>query len=455
MDKVTCIVVGAGPAGSACALALARKGVETVLFERGRVPGEKNVSSFVLYAAELKRLIPDFRKDLPFERMVVRTDQVYLGPNDSKALTSHNYRWVDDPIAFTAFRRKFDAWFAKKAVDAGVQLMSGMKVGDLIKDGDQVVGVKVGEEELYADVVVGADGYHTVVGEKSGLVTTWKPERCYLAVKEVLDLPAAVINERFQLTDGIACEQGIYCYRLNELDIFSATMYTNRDSISLAVFARLDELQQKHIRLHEQLDKLKEHPYVNNLIKGAVLREYQAHILSDGGRIPPENLYGDGVILCGEAGGITATTTGMGVPTCILSGMMAAETIGDAVKKQDFSKRSLKHYVRYLDTTALLGMIHRSRRESDYYAGPNRSASTCEMETAADLYNRWWLTDVQYLSEPFFSLPIELYLGIGQFRLPVWLRWPVTFFIKLCLFPARFAEAIKRKTRSRYYEWKK
>jgi len=144
MDKVTCIVVGAGPAGSACAFALAQKGIETVLFERGRVPGEKNVSSFVLYADELKRLIPDFRKDLPFERIVVRTDQVQLEPNDAKALTSYNYRWIDDPLAFTAFRRKFDAWFAKKAVEAGAQLMSGMKVSDLIKDGDRVIGVRVG-----------------------------------------------------------------------------------------------------------------------------------------------------------------------------------------------------------------------------------------------------------------------------------------------------------------------
>ena len=73
MDKVTCIVVGAGPAGSGCALALARMGIETVLFERGRMPGEKNVSSFVLYTDELKRLIPDFRNDLPVERTVDQT----------------------------------------------------------------------------------------------------------------------------------------------------------------------------------------------------------------------------------------------------------------------------------------------------------------------------------------------------------------------------------------------
>ena len=166
MDKVTCIVVGAGPAGSACALALARKGIETVLFERGRVPGEKNVASFTLYTSVLKQLIPDFRKDLPVERIVVRTDHVYLGPSDTKSLQSYNYRWADDPIAFTAFRRKFDAWLARKAVDAGVQLMSGMKVDDLIQDGDRVIGVSLGgQDRAYP---IRALMYHEVVNDEVG-----------------------------------------------------------------------------------------------------------------------------------------------------------------------------------------------------------------------------------------------------------------------------------------------
>jgi len=455
MDKVTCIVVGAGPAGSACAFALAQKGIETVLFERGRVPGEKNVSSFVLYADELKRLIPDFRKDLPFERIVVRTDQVQLEPNDAKALTSYNYRWIDDPLAFTAFRRKFDAWFAKKAVDAGAQLMSGMKVSDLIKDGDRVIGVRVGGEELYADVVVGADGFHSIVGEKSGLVQAWQPERCFLAVKEVLDLPSDIINERFQVADGLACEQGITCYHMNDLDIFSTTLYTNIDSVSLAVFARLDELKKKDIQLHDQLEKLKQHSYLDNLIRGAKLREYQAHILPDGGRVNPKSLYGNGVLLCGEAGGITATVTGMGIPTCLLSGMMAAETIGDAVKKQDFSRGCLKNYLKYLDSTALFDMIHKSRKESDYYASAARSEGSREMAAAADIYNQYWETDVKYLSKSSFSPWVELYLRIGQFRLPGLLRWPLTALVKLSQLPAKLVEAIKIRMRSHYYGWKK
>lgn len=454
MDKVTCIVVGAGPAGSACALSLARKGIETVLLERGRVPGEKNVSSFVLYTSELNRLIPDFRDDLPVERTVVRTDQVILSPVDAKALQSYNYRWAADPLAFTAFRRRFDAWFAKKAVDQGVQLICGMKVNDLIKDGDRVLGIRVEEEELYADVVVGADGFHSTVGEKSGLIADWKPEQCFLAVKEVLDLPSEVINERFQVTDGIGCEQGIYGYHMNDLDVFSATLYTNIDSVSLAVFGRLDELKEKNIQLHAQLEILKQHPYLDNLVRGSRLREYQAHILPDGGRIDPKSLYGNGVLLCGEAGGITATVTGMGVPTCVLSGMMAAETIEDAVKRKDFSKHSLKHYLKYLDSTALLDVVHKSRRESDYYASTARSDGPREMEAAADIYNQYWEKDVTYLSKSSFSPLVELYLRIGQYRVPVLLRWPLTVLVRLSRFPATFIAAIKRKFRKKYYEWK-
>jgi len=203
MDKTTCIVVGAGPAGAACAYALAKKGIETVLLERGREPGEKNVAAFVLFTAVLEHLIPEFMDDAPFERNVIRTDQVLLGEKDVKLLTSFNYERLDHPISFTAFRGRFDPWFAQKAVDVGAQLVTGMKVADLIMDGSRVVGIKVDDEELYADVVVGADGYHSIVGEKAGLIREWSPAKCSLGVKEVLDLPPEVINERFQLSDGI------------------------------------------------------------------------------------------------------------------------------------------------------------------------------------------------------------------------------------------------------------
>ena len=77
------------------------------------------------------------------------------------------------------------------------------------------------------------------------------------------------------------------------------------------------------------------------------------------------------------------------------------------------------------------------------------------MDAAATIYNQYWESDVQYLSKPSFSLPIDLYLGIGQYRLPGWLRWPLTALVMLFRLPAKGVQTIRRRMRSRYYEWKK
>lgn len=453
MDKTTCIIVGAGPAGSACAYSLAKKGIESVTLERARVPGEKNVASFVLFTSVLKHLIPNFMDDIPLERNVIRRDHVILGEKDVNMMTSYNYRFIDDPVVFTAFRSKYDAWLAQKATDAGAEIIPEQTVTDLIIDKGRVIGVKVGDDELYADVVVGADGYHSKVAEKAGLIKEWAPERCWLGVKEVLNLPSEVINERFQISDGLGCEIGVSTYKTNQLTAFEPTIYTNTDSVSLAVFGRLGEIKQQNVKLHDYLDTFKEHPYVHNLLKGATLREYQAHIISDGGRVKPKNLFGDGVLLCGEAGAIM-DRFGVGVPTCMLSGMMAAETIEDAIKKGDFSSRTMKNYLKYLDSTALLSMINESSKNSDYYAGNGPKEMSDEMEAGANTVNKWMDIPYNYISKESYPLLLNLFLSIGQYNLPRLIRWPIYVLIKTFALYRSVHEKIKRKTRRRYYEWK-
>jgi electron transfer flavoprotein-quinone oxidoreductase len=454
MDKTTCIVVGAGPAGTACAYSLAKKGIETILLERAREPGEKNVAAFVLFTAVLEHLIPDFLDDAPFERNIVRTDQVLLGEKDVKLLTSFDYERLDNPISFSAHRGRFDPWFAQKAVDAGVQLVTGMKATDLIMDGSRVVGVRVEDEELYADVVVGADGYHSMVGEKAGLIREWSQKNYVLGVKEVLDLPPEVIEERFQLAEGIGCEMELFGYHLYGLSFSAATIYTNTDSIGFGAYGRPTELVEKQIKLHEHLNALQKHPYIRKLIRGATLREYSTHVLSNGGHVEPQDLYADGVLLCGEAGGIMEAGTGMGVPTVMLSGMMAAEAIEDAVKKRDFSARTLKGYLRYLNSTRLLNMVRTSRKTSAYFAGRGATDVPAYMKAAADTFNRSWESDVEYISKEKHPLFINLYLKIGQDFTPRLLRWPINAFLKISNLYSNAIETIRRKLRGHYYEWK-
>jgi electron transfer flavoprotein-quinone oxidoreductase len=454
MDKTTCIVVGAGPAGAACAFVLAKKGIDTVLLERGREPGDKNVAAFVMFPGVLEHLIPDFAKDVPMERNIVRTDQVLLGERDVKLLTSFNYERLEHPLSFSAFRGSFDPWFAQKAADAGAHLVTGMRVSDLIMDGSRVAGVEVDGEELCADVVVGADGYHSTVGEKAGLIRERSPDKCALGVKEVLDLPPEIIEERFQLSEGIGCEMGIFGYHLNGLGFTAATVYTNTDSIGMAAYATVGELARKGIKLHEQLEQLKRHPYLRHLIRGATLREYSAHIISHGGEVEPHRLYGDGVLLAGEAAGTMQAGTGMGVPVCMLSGMMAAETVADAVKKRDFSARTLKSYLKYLHSTTLLDMVRQSRKTSAYLAGKGATEVPHYMKAAADTFNENWESEVDYISKESHPLLRKLYSRIGQNFVPRLIRWPINAAIGISNLRTNLVEKIRRKVRSHYYAWK-
>ena len=78
MEKADCIVVGAGPSGTACAISLAQKGFETVLLERARQPGEKNVASAVVFTPVLEQIVPEYLQEAPLERKIGDHAFVYL-----------------------------------------------------------------------------------------------------------------------------------------------------------------------------------------------------------------------------------------------------------------------------------------------------------------------------------------------------------------------------------------
>jgi electron transfer flavoprotein-quinone oxidoreductase len=70
METLNAIVVGAGPAGSAVAYSLAKSGLQVMLVERAKTPGEKNVSGGVLYGQVLHNLIPKYWEQAPVERRI-------------------------------------------------------------------------------------------------------------------------------------------------------------------------------------------------------------------------------------------------------------------------------------------------------------------------------------------------------------------------------------------------
>ena len=274
------------------------------------------------------------------------------------ALTGH----YEKQQIHTAYRTRLDGWLAGKAEEAGATLLRGVCVTDLLKENGRVVGVKVGDEEMLADVVIGADGFHSVVARDSGLLED-DTSRFMLGVREVIDLPPEVIEDRFQVSPDGGCMKDGWGYPVDDVGGLMA-IYTMKDAVTLTLFAPMDAMREG-CNLRERMEMFKEHPYVARFIKDGKLREYEAHILADGGRIKLDQLYTDGVLLCGEAGGFNSNAW-VGVPCGMLSGMKAAEAVALAKQKGRYDAETLSCYKDVLYTTGLPRTLYLAKSMSDF-----------------------------------------------------------------------------------------
>lgn len=427
MDKVDCVVVGGGPAGSACAIGLARKGVKTVLVERGRDAGEKNVASFVLFADILKTIVPDFEDSAPLDRKADDAGFISLREHDFIEFRARLGSYFDNPRIYTAYRSKFDAWFLGKAEEAGAEIVRGQLVTGLLRENGRVVGIQVGEDELLADVVVGADGIHSVVARESGLFED-DTSRYMLGVKEVLDLPAEVIEERFQLRPGEGSVKDGWGYPVADVGGFFS-IYTNNDSVSIVLFAPVDALKQGSVNLRERFEDFKAHPYIGALLRGAKLREYEAHILADGGRIKIDRLYSGGVLLCGEAGGFNSSMW-IGVPSGMLSGLKAADAVAMAKSRGRYDAESLSCYKDILYRTGFPRMFYNARVASDFLVKSGRKHMAVFTDNLFGLVEDTIMEEVNFTEPEPYPLVEKVYGGMVEPYLPAFVKAPAGFIAK-------------------------
>jgi electron transfer flavoprotein-quinone oxidoreductase len=370
------IVVGAGPAGSTAALAMARAGLQVALIERGEYPGAKNVSGAALYAPNLlAELLPNFWEEAPVERYLTRRVITFLSQDSALSVDFRTQHFAEPPYnGFTILRPKFDRWLACKAEEAGALLITSTVVDDLIYDGKQVVGVRCRREngDLYAPVVIAADGANSFLAKKAGLQHEFKASEMTLGVKEVLRLDAHTIEERFNLNNS---DEGM----TNEYIGFAtgdvkggAFLYTNRETLSLGVVVQIASLAEKRARAYELLDQFKQHPAVAPLVKDAVSLEYSAHIIPEGGWAMLPRLSSGGLLVVGDAAGFVFAA-GLfleGMNFAIASGLAAAATVKEAHDEQDYSALSLSRYRQRLDKSFVLQDLKRFRHTPEFVNNP-------------------------------------------------------------------------------------
>lgn len=347
-NKTDVIVVGAGVAGVAAGITLARAGKQVVIVERGSYAGAKNMFGGAIYEYPTKDLYPTFKEEAPVER--INKTHKYMIADDETAVTV-SYNNEKSQTSYTVIRAKWDKWCVERAVELGAYYSPMTVVRELIVKEGKVVGIKTDEEEFYADIVILADGVNSLLAKQVGLRKNFKDNEMAIGVKEVISLPKEVIEERFNLTDESGCVTEIIGAPMKGITGLGF-IYTNKKSVSIGLGVNLDELKKRKLTPNELLNQLKEHPSIAPLIKGGELSEYSAHLIPEGGFNSIPKLYGNGVMVVGDAAMLVNNVHWEGTNLAMMSGMLAAQTAIEAINKNDFSEKMLSDYEKKFKETS-------------------------------------------------------------------------------------------------------
>ena len=365
MDKFDAIVVGAGPAGCASAYTMAKAGLQVLVCERGKYAGAKNMWGGAFFGPQIENLFPNFRETAPVERFVSRHVVSFLTETDSLSLdfktSAHTHQ------GFITLRAKFDRWLAEQVEQAGAIVATSLGVDDLILEGSRVKGVKGGAEEFPGDVVILAEGVNSLLTQKAGLGKEFSSPDLKQGVKEVIRLPRAVIEERFNLEgdQGAAMEFVGACTRGLPGGGF---LYTNRESLSLGIVVQLSELVAKRLKAPDLLEEFKNHPLIREWIRGGELVEYSAHLIPVSGLKRMPRLFADGLLVAGDAASLVLGTGLIleGANFAMASGMAAGQTVIHAREKGDFSEAALREYENLLMKYSVLQDFHTFRQAAAF-----------------------------------------------------------------------------------------
>jgi electron transfer flavoprotein-quinone oxidoreductase len=360
-EKFDAVVVGAGPAGSAAAITMAKAGLQVALLERGQRPGSKNVMGGILYNHYLEEIVGEDWKQAPLERPIIEERRWLMTPEAAIGLDYKNIRNREHPHSYSVLRAHFDPWFAEQAEKAGAVVVPETVVDRLIVRNGRIAGVGTGRgDDLYADVTVVCEGIGLGTGLLENTKLNGKPLRrkirtdeVAMAVKEIMQLDPRLIEERFNCEAGEGCT--VECFGDSTMGMSGFMfIYTNRDTLSVGGGALLSEFNKTLRTPNDLMEHFKNHPAIKPLLRGAETVEYLAHLIPEGGYRGIPKVYGPGYLVCGDAAMLSNPVHREGSNLAMESGRLAGETVVRAKETGDFSERRLAEYRGQLDASWIM-----------------------------------------------------------------------------------------------------
>ena len=387
------LIVGAGPAGLACAIELAQlaKGASTELsigvLEKAAALGEHSLSGAVVNPRAFRELFPDMQdSDLPF-RAPVRKEAVYLLTAESRLRfpTPPTMRNKGNYIASLC---EIVRWLGEKAEALGVNVFTGFPGASLLVNGPRVVGVRtaasgldrdgrplatyLAPNDLAAKVTVLAEGTRGMLSQAWCTwqqVTAANPQLFALGVKELWETRHPL--DRIIHTLGWPLPR----------DAFGGSfMYPLAPNlVALGLVVGLD-YRDGALDVHSLFQRMKLHPLFRRYLEGGEMVEWGAKTIPEGGyHSVPARRSGDGVVILGDAAGFVDVPSLKGIHYAMQSGMLAARAILGALQAGDVSPARLADYDRMVSESFIVQDLYRTRNmrlafKDGFYAGGLKAA---------------------------------------------------------------------------------
>jgi electron-transferring-flavoprotein dehydrogenase len=355
--EVGVLVVGAGPAGLACAIRLGqlleehpevaeRLGeVPVAVLEKGRQPGSHLLSGAVVNPRALQRLFGGRKRleQLPFAGPVAHESVYFL--TRSRAMRIPTPPTMKNDGNYLVSLSQLGRWLAGEAEALGVTILPETTADRLLVDGARVVGVRTGDrgrgrnDEPLANFEPGSDvvARATVLAEgtlghltgaaldRFGLAGE-NPQVWALGVKEVWRVPKPldrVIHTMGWPLRGSATYRefgGSFVYPLGD------------DLVSLGMVVGLD-YRDAELSVHDLLQELKTHPLIRRVLEGGERLEWGAKTIPEGGFLSlPRRLHAPGLLIAGDGAGLVNVPALKGIHYAIESGRLAADAAFDAIR---------------------------------------------------------------------------------------------------------------------------
>jgi len=347
------VVIGAGPAGLACAIRLKQLKPElnVCVLEKSASAGGHALSGAVIEPAPLDELVPEWREEFKGIRVPAGRDEfAFLTRSKRQKLPTPPQ--MNNHGNFIVSLGDLVSYLAGKAEAAGCDVFPGFAAAaPLFDENGAVAVVRIGDmgvekdgtpgpnfapgPEIRAKTSILAEGCRGSISKilikRFRLDAGKSPQTYGLGFKELWQLPAGRVEPGLiQHTVGwpmdTATYGGSFLYHLDQ------------DRVYVGFVVGLDYADPR-FQPFEAFQQFKNHPHLKSLLDGGEILAYGARTIVEGGWQSMPTLEMPGAILAGDAGGTLNVPKIKGVHQALRCGLLAAQHVAETGGSAGFDQR--------------------------------------------------------------------------------------------------------------------